>query len=52
MTLLLDGLEPVHVNGGGPPVSGDPLEFVLAATGRLDPAKLGWDSTINVYRDI
>ena len=51
MTLALDGVEPVPVCGGGPEVSGDPFEFVLAATGRLDPATLGLDPAINVYRD-
>jgi uncharacterized protein (TIGR03083 family) len=49
-TLALDGLEPVAVGGGGPEVSGDPLVFVLAATGRADPAALGLDETVNVYR--
>ena len=48
-TLSLDGLEPVRVAGGGTEVAGDPLEFVLAATGRGDPATLGLDHTINVY---
>ena len=30
-------------------VTGDPLSFVLAATGRADPAVLGLDPTVNVY---
>jgi hypothetical protein len=31
-------------------VSGDPLAFVLAATGRSDPGALGLDESVNVYR--
>ena len=37
--------------GGGQRVTGDPLEFVLAATGRTDPGALGLDETVNVYRE-
>lgn len=48
-TLALDGIERVQVAGGGTEVTGDPLEFVLAATGRRDPADLGLDDSINVY---
>lgn len=50
-TLALDGIEPVDVAGGGKDITGDPLEFVLAATGRRNPASLGLDPTINVYAD-
>lgn len=49
-TLALDGLDEVQVNGGGRRVTGDPLTFILAATGREDPAVLGLDETVNVYR--
>jgi hypothetical protein len=28
-----------------------PHDFVLAATGRLDPAPLGLDETVNIYRE-
>lgn len=50
-TLQLDGLEPATIGGGGDrTVTGDPLAFVLAATGRLDPATLGLDETVNIYR--
>jgi uncharacterized protein (TIGR03083 family) len=50
-TLALDGLEEFPVNGGGGRrVTGDALTFVLAATGRTDPAELGLDETVNVYR--
>jgi uncharacterized protein (TIGR03083 family) len=50
-TLALDGIEPVLVAGGGTEITGDPLEFVLAATGRRDAAGLGLDPEINVYAD-
>lgn len=41
-TLALDGLEPILVGGtGGPAISGDPLTFVLVATGRAHPIELG-----------
>ncbi|MGH2685493.1 MAG: maleylpyruvate isomerase family mycothiol-dependent enzyme, partial [Actinomycetota bacterium] len=50
-TLTLDGLEEVPVaGGGGQPVSGDPVDFVLVATGRQDPKTIGLDETVNVYR--
>ncbi len=49
-TLRLDGTGEWPVSGGGAAVTGDPLEFVLAATGRTDPAPLGLDETVNVYR--
>lgn len=36
---------------GGAVTDGDPLDFVLAATGRIDPALIGLDSALNVYAD-
>jgi len=39
------------VSGGGEKITGDPLQFVLAATGRRDPAPLGLGADINVYAD-
>jgi uncharacterized protein (TIGR03083 family) len=51
-TLALDGLEEFPVSGGGGQrVTGDPLQFVLAATGRTDPGPLGLDEKVNVYRE-
>jgi uncharacterized protein (TIGR03083 family) len=50
-TLLLNGIEPIQIGGGGLEIIGDPLEFVLVATGRLEPALLGLDPTIDVYAD-
>jgi hypothetical protein len=38
-----------EVGGGGPAVTGDPLAFVLAATGRLDPEPLGLTPDVNIY---
>jgi uncharacterized protein (TIGR03083 family) len=50
-TIALHGIERIEIGGGGPEITGDPLEFVLAATGRRDPSVLGLDPTINVYAD-
>lgn len=50
-TLALDGIEPIAVGEGeGPRVEGDPYRFLLAATGRLDPAEVGLDETVNIFR--
>ena len=50
-TLALDGVSEFPVNGGGgKKVTGDPFEFLLAGTGRGDPATLGLDETVNIYR--
>lgn len=49
--LRLDGYEDFPVSGGGGrTVAGDGLAFVLAATGRGDPAAFGLDDTVNIYR--
>ncbi len=48
-TLALEGIERLDIAGGGIEVTGDPFEFVLAATGRGDPVSIGLDHTINVY---
>jgi uncharacterized protein (TIGR03083 family) len=50
-TLSFTGIGEFPVRGGGGrTVSGDPLAFVLAATGRSDPGALGLDESVNVYR--
>ena len=50
-TLALDGLEEFPIKGGGGQrITGDPHQFVLVATGRADPATMGLDETVNVYR--
>jgi uncharacterized protein (TIGR03083 family) len=51
MTLALDGVPRYDVSGGGTTVTGDPLQFVLVATGREDPAKMGLDPAVNIYAD-
>ena len=38
------------VGGGGRRITGDPLAFVLVATGRGDPAPSALDETVNIYR--
>jgi uncharacterized protein (TIGR03083 family) len=48
-TLALEGVPTHTVGAGGRAVAGDPLEFVLVATGRLDPGALGLDQTVNIY---
>jgi len=48
-TLCLDGIEEVAVGPGGEKITGDALAFVLAATGRGDPAPLGLDDSVNIY---
>jgi uncharacterized protein (TIGR03083 family) len=48
-TLALDGVEEMPVSGGGEKITGDALQFVLAATGRIDPSSIGLDPTVNIY---
>jgi uncharacterized protein (TIGR03083 family) len=48
-TLAFDGMPEFQVGGGGRRLDGDPLPFVLAATGRDDPAKVGLDHSVNLY---
>lgn len=51
-TIALDGVPERSINGGGGVrVTGDPLTFVLVATGREDPSVLGLDDTVNIYRE-
>lgn len=50
--LALDGMDEVALGrpgAAGRRVTGDPLAFVLAATGRADPAALGLDASVNVF---
>jgi uncharacterized protein (TIGR03083 family) len=48
-TLAFDGLHEISVGGGGRRVDGDALAFLLAATGRTDPAALGLGADVNIY---
>ena len=48
-TLALDGVDVIDVGGGGDKVTGDPYEFLLVATGRADPSRLGLDESVNIF---
>jgi uncharacterized protein (TIGR03083 family) len=49
-TIALDGLPEFAVSGGGGErIDGDPLAFVLAATGRSEPSTVGLDDSVNLY---
>lgn len=48
LTLALDGLPRYDVAGGGPEITGDPLQFVLIATGRA-PLAMGLPEGISIY---
>src|SRR5438067_6789768 len=50
-TLALDGMEKAEIGGGGDPITGDPMRFVLVACGRSDPSTLGLDEKVNIYAD-
>ncbi len=50
-TLAVHEMDRIDIAGGGAELRCDPLDFVLAATGRVDPALIGLDSAINVYAD-
>jgi uncharacterized protein (TIGR03083 family) len=50
-TLSFEGMPVFPVSGGdGMNISGDPMAFVLAATGRGDPTTLALDPSVNIYR--
>jgi uncharacterized protein (TIGR03083 family) len=50
-TVELDGMEAFDVSGGGGrKITGDPLPFILAGTGRADPTTIGLDEAVNIYR--
>jgi uncharacterized protein (TIGR03083 family) len=54
-TLALDGLPEFAISGGvnghgGSRFTGDPLAFILAATGRAAPATAGLDESANIYK--
>jgi hypothetical protein len=49
-TIAVAGLEEFPVSGGrGQRVEGDPLTFVLVASGRKEASALGLDPSVNVY---
>jgi uncharacterized protein (TIGR03083 family) len=48
-TLVLDGVGRQDVSGGGGEIAGDPLQFVLVATGRADAATMGLEPGVSIY---
>jgi len=48
-TLALDGLPRYDVGAGGREVGGDPMHFVLVATGRAAPETMGLDPGVSIY---
>ena len=42
-SLQFEGLPKIHVGPGGEPITGDAMEFVLAATGRIPASEVGLD---------
>jgi uncharacterized protein (TIGR03083 family) len=48
-TLALDGMPRSDVGDGGPEITGDPMQFVLVATGRADPATIGLEPGVSIY---
>lgn len=49
-TIALSGLEEFPVSGGGGQrIEGDPVTFILVASGRQDASVLGLDPSVNVY---
>lgn len=48
-TLALDGVDVIDVGGGGEKITGDPHQFLMAATGRADPSPLGLDERVNIF---
>lgn len=49
-TLALDGVPPIRIGPGGTPITGDPVKFLLAATGRIPAEDVGLDSKLSIYR--
>jgi uncharacterized protein (TIGR03083 family) len=49
-TLVLNDIGEVTIGVGGPRIEVDPLTFTLVASGRADPATLGLDGSVNIYR--
>jgi uncharacterized protein (TIGR03083 family) len=48
-TLALDGLPRYDVGEGGREVGGDPMQFVLVATGRAAPETMGLEPGVSIY---
>jgi uncharacterized protein (TIGR03083 family) len=50
-TLALDTEPRQDIGAGGREVTGDPLQFVLVATGRADASTIDLEPTVNIYAD-
>ncbi len=48
-TLALDGVDAIEIGGGGEKITGDPVQFLLVATGRADPSPHGLDESVNIF---
>jgi uncharacterized protein (TIGR03083 family) len=48
-TLALDGMDPIEIGGGGEKITGDPVQFLLVASGRADPSPYGLDESVNIF---
>jgi uncharacterized protein (TIGR03083 family) len=48
-TLRLDGVPSHDVGDGGREITGDPLQFVLVATGRAEPSTMGLEPGVSIY---
>jgi hypothetical protein len=48
-TLALDGVDAIEIGGGGEKITGDPVQFLLVATGRADPSPYGLDESVNIF---
>ena len=48
-TLALDDIDEFTVSGGGSVITGDPVDFVLVATGRKPASDMGLDPSVNIY---
>jgi uncharacterized protein (TIGR03083 family) len=49
-TLELRGMPRIRIGPGGTPITGDPMTFLLAATGRIAAEGAGLDQKVNIYR--
>jgi uncharacterized protein (TIGR03083 family) len=49
-TLEFEGVPTIRIGPGGESITGDPMKFVLAATGRIPASDVGLDETVNIYR--
>jgi len=48
-TLAFPGMPRFDVGDGGREIAGDPMQFVLVATGRAEPATLGLEPGVSIY---